>query len=73
MENQKPNVAVSPFASYILKGLVTDWLNQSAFAFNPDGALTDIKNRDLPFDENDSYAWTIKDMKEIEEQLKELF
>lgn len=63
MEN-KPNIFVSPFAAPILKQLIRDWLEK------PNGFNGSPKIKDVPFDENDSWAWAIKDVKEILEELK---
>lgn len=63
--NPTPNVFVGPFANGIIKGLVTEWLNKPY-----DYGYPIKKNRDYPFDEEDSFSWTVREMLDIEENLR---
>lgn len=62
--NPAPNVFIGPSSDWIVKGLVTKWLNE-VDPTNPKLPLT----RDYPFDENDSFSWTVREMLDLEERL----
>jgi len=66
MNENKPNVYVSPFVDWMLKGYIKNWLKQPhGLTWIAEGNL----NEDYPFDENDSFSWTVKDMKQLLEDL----
>lgn len=66
--NSTPNVFVGPFAGPIVKGMVTKWLNDTVYLGSE--SPTNPKNRDYPFEEEDSYSWTVREMLDIEENLR---
>jgi hypothetical protein len=61
--DSKDNVFVGPFAAPILKGLIENWLNLTHFVDSGP------KNKDYPFDEEDSFSWAVLEMKDILERI----
>lgn len=66
--DSRNNVFVGPFANGIVKGLITKWLDETTY-LGPESS-TNPKNRDYPFEEEDSYSWTVREMLDIEENLR---
>jgi hypothetical protein len=61
--SRKPNAYVGPSAEYIIGGLIEDFLNRT-YGFH-DGTT----NRDYPFNVDDSYSWTIVELKALLRQI----
>lgn len=59
-----PNHFIGPFSDWIVKGMVTKWLDDTVYL-----GSNSPKNRDYPFDENDSFSWTVREMLDLEKSL----